>query len=58
MLSGKAVGLLLVLLFVSAAAAVPFNEQPMFGSQPKTPDMVAAPFTVHVVLSSDRLTFA
>ena len=42
MLSGKTVGLFFALLLVLPAAAVPLNEQPMFGSQPKTPDMIAA----------------
>ena len=42
MLSGKILGLFFALVLVSPAAAVPSNEQPMFGNQPKTPDMVAA----------------
>lgn len=42
MLLRKTIGLLLVLVLVSPASAVPLNEQPMFGNQPKTPDMVVA----------------
>src|SRR5882724_2165625 len=42
MLPGKTIGLLLVLVFVSPVAAASLNEQPMFGNQPKTPEMLAA----------------
>src|SRR5260221_9416180 len=40
--SGKTIGLLLALVLVSPAAAVSLNEQPMFGNQPKTPQMLVA----------------
>ena len=42
MVPGKTVALLFILLLASPASAVPLNEQPMFGNQPKTPEMVAA----------------
>ncbi|HKU64780.1 MAG TPA: hypothetical protein VJQ06_06970 [Rhizomicrobium sp.] len=42
MLSGKTIGLFLVLALVSPAIAAPTNEQPMFGNRPKTPEMLAA----------------
>ena len=39
---GKTIALLLVLLLASPAVAAPLNEQPMFGNQPKTAEMINA----------------
>jgi Tfp pilus assembly protein PilF len=38
----KTIGLLLVLALVSPVNALPLNEQPMFGNQPKTAEMMNA----------------
>ena len=58
MLSGKTFGLLFALMLVSPAAAVPLNEQPMFGNQPKTPDMVAADETFLAAVAKRGFTRA
>ena len=42
MLSGKTIGLFVALALASPAAAASINEQPMFGNQPKTPEMARA----------------
>ena len=42
MLSGKTIGLFLALALVSPAVAAPPNEQPMFGNQPKTAEIMNA----------------